>query len=160
MTKAKKASDDVYIRSLNPRARVNLVSRRAHARPSARCRPIGGLEWAVRSEEAVHTPSSPLLATTNPSPGTQPTITTTPSHRACPTSVRPPTPPHPPSARTSPTTMATLSLSIHPSTSVTPLTCTNYGNPILKYAAFNYSSILDARFQFNPQDFKKEKPLL
>lgn len=44
MTKAKKAFDDVYIRSLNPRARVNLVSRRAHARPSARCRPIEDLK--------------------------------------------------------------------------------------------------------------------
>ena len=107
LTKAKKALDDVYIRNLNPRARVNLVSRRAHARPSARCRPIGGLEWAVRSEEAVHTPSCPLLATTNPSPSTQQTITTTPSHRAFPTGVIPPTPPHPPAARTSPTTMAT-----------------------------------------------------
>lgn len=60
LTKAKRALDDVYIRSLNPRARVNLVSRQAHARPSARCRPIGGLEWAVRPEEAVRTPSSSL----------------------------------------------------------------------------------------------------
>ena len=41
LTKAKKALDDVYIRSLNPRARVNLVSRLAHARPSARCRRTG-----------------------------------------------------------------------------------------------------------------------
>ena len=150
MTKAKKAFDDVYIRSLNPRARVNLVSRRAHARPSARCRPIGGLEWAVRSEEAVHTPSSPLLATTNPSPGTQPTITTTPSHRACPTSVRPPTPPHPPSARTSPTTMATLSLSIHPSTSVTPLTCTNSSMMAIPSRGSRRTTVASTKRTHNP----------
>lgn len=46
LTKAKKALDDAYMRSLNPSARVNVVMRRAHVRPSTRPRPIGGLEWA------------------------------------------------------------------------------------------------------------------
>ena len=45
--KVKKALDDVYIRSLHPRARVNLVTRHAHARPSTRCWPVKGLQWTV-----------------------------------------------------------------------------------------------------------------
>ena len=43
-SQVKKALDDVYIRSLRPEARVNLVTRRAHARPSTRYQPIRGLD--------------------------------------------------------------------------------------------------------------------
>ena len=46
-SKVKKALDDVYIKSLHPRARVNMVTRQAHERPSSRYRPIKALEWAV-----------------------------------------------------------------------------------------------------------------
>lgn len=56
LTKAKKDLDDAYKKSLNPRARVNLVTRRVHPRPSTRCPPTDVLEWAVRVQEP--TPSS------------------------------------------------------------------------------------------------------
>ncbi len=56
LTKAKKDLDDAYKKSLKPRARVNLVTRRVHPRPSTRCPPTDVLEWAVRVQEP--TPSS------------------------------------------------------------------------------------------------------
>ncbi|XP_068710422.1 uncharacterized protein [Montipora foliosa] len=106
LTKAKKALDDNYIRSLNPRARVNLMRRDAHQRFSARHLPPNGPEWAVRTEEAV------LTARTAATPSTRPPPVPTASHRTCPTTVTPPTRAHP-TTNSSHSTMATPSRSSH-----------------------------------------------
>lgn len=97
LTKAKRELDEAYIRSLNPRARVNLVTRGVHPRPSTRSPPIEALEWAVRAEEPTTTPSSRLSTSTR---------TATPS------------------PRTRHLTSTTLSRSTHPPTMVTPAICT------------------------------------
>ena len=79
LTKAKKALDDAYIRSLNPRSRVNLMRRDAHERFSARHLPPNGPKWPVRTEEVVPT----LRTAATPSTGPPPEVTA--SHRAYPT---------------------------------------------------------------------------
>ena len=125
LTKAKKVLDDAYKKSLNPRARVNLVTRRVHPRPSTRCPPTNVLEWAVRVQEP--TPSSgtrPAAAMTPSSSARLETISThTPSPRIASPS------PHtilPTSTATAHSmrspTMATPSRSTHISTTVAPST--------------------------------------
>ena len=47
---SEKVFDDAHIKSLNVRARVNMVARRLHPMPSSKPRPIDGLEWAMRPE--------------------------------------------------------------------------------------------------------------
>ena len=106
LTKAKKALDDAYIRSLNPRARVNLMRRDAHQRFSACHLPPNGPEWAVRTEEAVPTARTAATRFTRPPP------VPTASHRTCPTTVTPPTLTHP-TTHSSHSTMATPSCSSH-----------------------------------------------
>ena len=98
LAKAKRELDEAYIRSLNPRARVNLVTRGVHPRPSTRSPPIAALEWAVRAEEPTTTTSSRLSTSTR---------TATPS------------------LRTRHLTSATPSYSTHPPTMVTPAICTH-----------------------------------
>ena len=51
LTKVKREFDEAYIKSLNPRARVNFVTRRVHPRPSTRSPSFEALERAVRVEE-------------------------------------------------------------------------------------------------------------
>ena len=72
LTKVKKALDDAHIKSLNVRARVNMVARRLHPMPSAKPRPIDGLDWAMRSEEPAtatsrtFSPPTPAISSTVP----------------------------------------------------------------------------------------------
>ena len=47
LTNVKKTLDETYVKNLNRRARVNLVARRAHQRPSTRGPPKEGIAWAV-----------------------------------------------------------------------------------------------------------------
>lgn len=106
LTKAKKALDDAYMRSLNPRARVNLMRRDSHERFSARRLLPNGPEWAVRTEEAVPTLRTAVTPSTHPPP------VATASHRACPNTIIPPTQSEP-STHSRHSTMATPSRSSH-----------------------------------------------
>lgn len=105
LTKVKRELDEAYIRSLNPRARVNLVTRRVHPRPSTRSPPTEALEWAVRVEEPTTSPSarpSSSARTPTPSPHTRHPESTTPSRST-----------HPPM-------MVTATGSTHPPTAFAP----------------------------------------
>lgn len=79
---SEKALDDAHIKSLNVRARVNMVARQLHPMNSTKPRTIDGLEWAMRPEEPA-TATSPTFSPPTPaisSHGTPSSATKTPFH--------------------------------------------------------------------------------
>ncbi|CAH3115709.1 unnamed protein product, partial [Pocillopora meandrina] len=130
-SKVKKALDDVYIKSLHPRARLNLVTRQTHERLSSRYRPIKALEWAshnngrlIPRHPSFNINNFPTIRNLTPSTGTtSPTIAAPSVQRHPQNNIWFPPPPrdtssssddpipdrhpaHHPSTNTSPTTMA------------------------------------------------------
>ena len=100
LTKVKKALDDAHIKSLNVRARVNMVARRLHPMPSTKPRPVGGLEWAMRPKEPA-TATSPTFS--SPTPAISSCSTPSSATRTLFHGIRPPTPATP-SGRVQPST--------------------------------------------------------
>ena len=84
LTKVKKALDDAHTKSLN----VKMVARRLHPMPSAKPRPIDGLEWAMRPEERA-TAMSHTLSPPTPAVSSHSTLSST---RTSFHGIRPPTP--------------------------------------------------------------------
>lgn len=117
LTKVKRELDEAYIRSLKPGARVNLVTRRVHPRPTTRFPPTEALEWAVRVEEPTTSPStrpSSSSRTPTPSPHTRhPELTTLSSSTHPPMMVTATGSTHPPM-------MVTATGSTHPPTAFAP----------------------------------------
>lgn len=113
--KSEKSSDDAHIKSLNVRARVNMVTRRLHPMPSTKPRPIDVLEWAMRREEPAtatsHTFSPPTPAISSHS---TPSSTRTSFH-----GILPPTPATPPDS-VQPSTTGSSSRSILNAAHATP----------------------------------------
>lgn len=116
LTKVKKALDDAHSKSLNVRARVNMVARRLHPMPSTKPRTVDGLAWAVRFEEPATATSSTFSPRT---PARSSRSTPSSAKRTSFHGIRPPTPATPSdSARSS--TAGSSSRSIHPQTPTTP----------------------------------------
>lgn len=107
LTKVKKALDDAHIKSLNVRARVNMVARRLHPMPSTKPRPIDGLEWEMRSEE----PATATSRTFSPPTPAISSHSTPSSTRNSFHSIRTPTPATPPDS-VQPSTTGSSSRSI------------------------------------------------
>ena len=86
LTRVKKALDDAHIKSLNVRARVNMVARRLHPMSSTKPRPIDGLGWAMRPEEP------PTATFSSPTPVISSCSTPSSATRTSFHGIRPPTP--------------------------------------------------------------------